>query len=222
MPQIRRTAATQKQEVAEQLFREYVLARRQREFIISRKQSKYRPAATYSLEHSPKGTINNSFWHRAAEFCLNNNLNPIELVHRIFSHDPASYPAPHALYGKNALRIYNSYNKLKEEDVEAAFEHQKTQYRFALRRIREISPGFTKRQCQRYVLGDSTISLSALFRYCLAIYGEHEDLAGKFLTAAAMQYRTHRDLYDKVWTGWLPKDFNRLAKQIWQTIKNEL
>jgi hypothetical protein len=61
---------------------------------------------------------------------------------------------------------------------------------------------------------DANISISALFRYSLAIETDQKDLQQKWLNAALKQYIYEQQSYDTVWGELIPKELKALAEKI--------
>ena len=76
----------------------------------------------------------------------------------------------------------------------------------------------TTEQLQRSVLWDETLTLSALFRYCLARREGLKDVAHHYRLGAAMQYMRHHEDYDAVWGDWISDKFKDYAQRTYQSV----
>lgn len=63
------------------------------------------------------------------------------------------------------------------------------------------------------VITSTELSLSPLFRYCLAKQAKFKDLASSYYRAATAEFLKHPDLYMKHWGSSLPKAITRKAER---------
>ena len=69
------------------------------------------------------------------------------------------------------------------------------------------------------VIYDLRLSLSPLFRYCLAISMKHSKfkiIARNFLISAALQYMRAKEEYDEIWGDAIPVSFKKAAPGIYE------
>jgi hypothetical protein len=80
----------------------------------------------------------------------------------------------------------------------------------------------TYEQSVQFVLLDENLSLSALFRYCIARRAKCFDIARRYRTSAAVQYVRQRELYDTVWGALIPPKFKMKAQSIRQSMLDKM
>lgn len=110
--------------------------------------------------------------------------------------------------------------RLKGESVQktlaTAFNFQKELLRTEIFKARSCQQanGWTDSETDDTVLLDRTSSLTALFRYCLAIKSGRPDIAEVFHRPALMQYVSSMDAYDHVWSDWIPSNLRMEAQEL--------
>lgn len=91
-----------------------------------------------------------------------------------------------------------------------------TQKQICRVRILSASPlvGRTSKEITKHVLLDETVSLSPLFRYCLAKSEDLRGVAKRYGKKALNQYLLSMDDYDVAWGIWIPEVLQRKAREI--------
>ena len=93
--------------------------------------------------------------------------------------------------------------------------------RFALRAEKELATveiaeaaefDLTGKPGWIFVLGNSELSFSPLFRYCLSSSEDLTDLLNEYRTSAILQYVSAMDSYDAAWAEWIPAKFRKQVR----------
>ena len=67
------------------------------------------------------------------------------------------------------------------------------------------------RQIMDDIILDDNLSLSPLFRYCLARGDEHSEFREEFSYGAVVQYITNMKHFGVVWDAWIPDELKERA-----------
>lgn len=145
-------------------------------------------------------------WPRLAELLEREQLDPDAFLAAQFV-DRRQPPTPAQCAGPEALVRYRQYRT--EADAGAAdpalllaAQARLLSYRLVLGQAR-LADGWTAVQLLASILADSSLELSALFRYGIARREGLLDLARRLLPLARQQYRTRRADYDRHWQGFV-------------------
>lgn len=170
------------------------------------------------------GRKRSSIWVSAAKFMIKQKLPIAEFVEYVTgtwreqTHQPV--PCPNHLCSKSVAHSFRSRNMNRavssERQIQTAMEFQQAELGRVLHWFGSFSGivDIDENKLKRMALRDESCSLSALFRYCLAVSEEYEDIAEKFFDAALTQYLMSSREYDKIWGDWIPQSFRDVANRL--------
>lgn len=104
------------------------------------------------------------------------------------------------------------------EECQVSLQIQRTVAATAISFLQRGGMDFTDSHAS--ALTDERLSLSALFRYCLACSLRDkapvfDRIADNYSIAAAVQFEPSRKEYVGTWKGWLPEDFVETASRVY-------
>jgi hypothetical protein len=178
--------------------------------------STYRPGPVLDGGISAAGKYYQPFWPKLSKFILDNNLDPLTFIRAQFYQSKGSPPpSPNVLLSDIAIRKYNQYKaaKCSLDDLRVAKDAQIRATNDAVKLNKKLY-GSNSSNVYRDIIMDANISISALFRYSLAIETDQKDLQQKWLNAALKQYIYEQQSYDTVWGELIPKELKALAEKI--------
>lgn len=157
-------------------------------------------------------------WPKIAIFVLNNRLDPDRFVRaQFFNLGQRRVPAPNHLLGQGALAKYANWpnmQEISEKEVvnslataSAIFRIQVGDYVSITKKPRPV--------IVKSVLLDENLSMSVLFRYCMAKREKIGSVAKRYFRAAAWQYTRDKALYDYHWKDFIPEGFSDRALAIY-------
>lgn len=167
-----------------------------------------------------------NIWLKVAKDLHAKGIDPVFYVRRIFSTingKLSSPPLPNQLLSNQSLQRYKKGVESLPVEIELAYKYQ-----VSLAKTRILSQqtlyGRTMVQATLRVLTDVTLSLSALFRYCLArnmqangFVEAFAELAEEYKVEAAIQYVRHQSEYSRIWGRSIPEDFKLDAQIIYES-----
>ncbi len=154
-------------------------------------------------------TKRKNFWEQAARWFTEHNLNYEEVIQTIFKSYRPQYPEPNQIIGLRPLQLCRRQEEYQKQVIITGFETQKEAARQKL--FFSCEMGMTNAEAWSAMLQDTTLPISALFRYCLAVSENYQSFARRFHDAALLQYLGNRAVYDAVWKKWIPAAFRREA-----------
>ena len=153
-----------------------------------------------------------SDWQQIADLCIAEKINPKTYIATIFaSLDPHAKmaPNPNYFYGQKALDRWRLLRRGQERSIELSL---RSETEAAANKMGfYLSMGFKKRRAYRTTLLDDSLGLSPLFRYCVAVSLNYDDIAEHFYEAAVTQFAEFDRYYLKFWAEMLPKGFAKRA-----------
>ena len=203
-------------ELASLLKEAYVAARSLFETRCAGVPRDYRPSPKWdgeeAFEDNPEITPRESTWERMAAKLVGLKVDPVDLVQRLFDDlAPGERPIlPNQLASGSLLSRYGRLVSESVPDIELALKSQLEVFITAFRCSDDVG---TEQDVWVGVLLDEGLSLSALFRYCLALRHAEDSLvpatrfervAEHYEVPANEQYMRNRDVYDKAWVKILP------------------
>lgn len=164
---------------------------------------------------SADGKFYKAVWPKIATFVEEHELDAELLVRAMFYRCLNYAPMPNQAHGGTALeryRIYTSPTTQVEMKTELmySFESQKS------RALREV---FSKKTyykldettAWRVTIGDPVVPFTPLFRYCVAVNQGWDDIGTAFEGKAKRQYKQFAELYNEVWTDWIPASLRAIG-----------
>lgn len=208
--------------IAKEIRSLYIGRRRAYEQATTGRESQYLPGEHWDGGVNRQGHNRSSIWLKIAVFCVEHGLDHLDYVQQVFIDPPCRRaPQPNQLLSQ---RILGSYRWDKCGDNEAArleyirnaFEEEKLRLDERLFEWVDIVESiteqkFNKREVQRAILGDDNLGLTPLFRFCLAIQQQQDDIAEYYYGAAILQYLRFPDEYQVIWGDLLPAWFHKPA-----------
>ena len=204
----------------------YIFERRAFERASTGKPSRYVPPCKYDGgfqsgdADKPEGVELPNAWMEAARRLVVQGIDPASYVSAIFSAMVERFtrgPEPSQLTKQCWLDLYEEVHAEDNDDIRLNLVLESdTAKQHVVERMHGYQ--FTKEEAIESVLLDFDLSLSYLFRYCLAMEAKSErltDIADRlFAVGAAIQYARDREYYDQHWGKWLPEDFPALAMTV--------
>lgn len=173
-----------------------------------------------------KNENDKNFWLELAQAVLTKRLDPRMFIRRQFMllSRTAPSPAKEKLVGKRAFANYEAGKEMSRKGIAVAFRTQKDTARSEI--VNEQDEDCDVIEASVEVLWDFELSLSALFRYCLALQllkqykdSQFQELADSFRVVAALQYVEDPEAYDIVWgRKWLPVGFRSEAATVYNKV----
>jgi hypothetical protein len=167
-----------------------------------------------------------SVWQRIVDWCDARKIQPEEYVRSAFVDLEMllAAPEPNQLMSQ---RYMAKWEKISDGMVERLRVSLISQKSIARRHIivNQSFHGDTPEFAQRLVLTDSSLDLSPLFRYCLAVSigtKPMRKIARKFQAEAVLQFECHRTLYKTVWASVLPEGFSAMSKRLYPLVLAKL
>lgn len=201
-------------ELCKQVREAYILERRFYEERVSRKSSNF---GSFKVPHLDGGTDSfgrrhKSVWPKITKFMLDNGLSPRDYFRSVFDlWCGSSAPNINAFMSDKALAIGKKYQRIAREQLLHSFYAQKRRAKQEILVTRNYQPIWSDTDVYRYVITNSTLNLSALFRYCLAINTKQDDLAEIYLIPAIIQYISHPEEYNEIIKNIIPVNFKSIV-----------
>ena len=151
-------------------------------------------------------------WPKLAQFVISNKLDPAKFVKAQFESCKGKPPvSPNVLMSQLAITRYINY-VAKNSDEEAIKIALDSQTRSAMNAVDWYTllygPGTP---AYRAVIIDTSLPLSALFRYSLAVSSGQDDLQRAIFDVAVEQYMCDREAYDQIWKDLITDDVKKTA-----------
>lgn len=173
-----------------------------------------------------RGTNRNNIWEAAAKLILKHRLPLGEFVNYVTGEwrrlKKQPVPRPNHLCSPQAVADFHRLNRGSTADplqgLQTAIEFQRDALEQAMYGYQAFDGTeyevTSPEELKRLVLWDEDLSLSALFRYCLAVDEGYDDIAKTFLAGALVQYLSQLRHYDQVWGIWIPQQFRNTADRL--------
>lgn len=169
------------------------------------------------------GRKHKSIWTKAAELCLRHSLDPRRYVTIMFTgREGGDPPFPNVLISSEGLKKFEAFKTGFPEDINRAFEIQQNAARQTIQNYC-FSFSWSYEEAVVFTLFDCNVSLSALFRYCLADQElkatDNEWFKAKLMSVkqrwareAETAYLKWPDVYNEVWGEHIPKELRAKVK----------
>lgn len=208
--------------IADEIRGLYIRRRRDLEGAHTGRKSHYLPGPHWDGGVTKKGHQRSSIWLKVAEFCVEHGLDHFNYVSQLFiNSSPRFIPQPNHLTSARVLESYRQescYSSASSQTayIAEAFEAEKDRLASRLHDWADIinyddSREYTEVEVQRAILGDGSIGLTPLFRFCLAIQKKQDDIAEEYYGGALLQYIKYPEAYSAVWGSLIPAWFNEAA-----------
>ncbi len=205
----------------------YTLERRNWETLKTGKPSGYRPAATYdgagpktiegvAVVEKPKANR----WQLFERWCAANKVDASEFIRYVFRHLPPSTdnpPEPFQLGTPTNLARWRKGKPAMEEEFRQSLDRQSKVAKREITVHQAVHEETYEDACLLTV-GSSHLSLTPLFRFCLATNvgtPRLRSVAGSYESRAIMELQRFRRLYMKTWAAVLPKGFAARADRLY-------
>lgn len=159
-----------------------------------------------------------SVWNAVADWLLARDINPEAYIDMQFSAiGPGErIPEPAQLITPKCLKRWETGKRMLEERarISVIVEKQIAEGAYAMWNSNIKNP----KGAWAYVLADTELALSPLFRYCIAFRMKgkvFDDIADLYESRAIFQFQRARVAYKKYWKAILPKGFSKYAREIY-------
>lgn len=175
-----------------------------------------KPIPRYDGGEDGNGRTYANVWRQVAQFVLLHGLDPRRFVRAQFAIRDSKPVEPTHLTGPRALDVYDAEAERSRGDIARLFDFQRQQVLLEFNKLKPCRSryGWADADVYRAVLGNALVSLSALFRFCLAESLGLTDLVDRFAEDAIVQYMADRAEYDEVWGRWVPEFLTDLADRL--------
>lgn len=205
----------------------YISKRRKFEEARTGRASKYTPGNWWDGGKVPRsGVVRGNFWLRAAKQLCSRSIDYQPFIDFVFERHQVEHiadrnmycPYPNTLTSKQAQDDF-----LCAERSDAALERRRGVFKSqqqvahsAIMRYEQYGLYGGKTKVLQAVLTDSSLSLSALFRFCVAHHEGLQDVKEFYREQALLQYGRSVRGYDQVWKEWIPGDLREDAAAVFQ------
>ena len=216
------------EELSESVKAIFVECYRQRESAL-RGQCSWEPGIWWNGGRTRRGVVRPNIWRLGAKFIIKHELPVFQFIYYVvFDYNTRALPKPTLLISKTVAARYRHISHDGEQvlvQVQAEFGMQQEALEFAVSWYDDaeecgLEIGIDAAEIKRRVLMDTSTSLSALFRYCLAVNEEFGDIAKQYYDAALIQYVPLSRVYDCVWKDWIPDVFRMDADKLSRCFEN--
>jgi len=169
----------------------------------------YRPSASHdNPKPTKRGKAKPPVWERVAKVLLDAGVSSaLEYINVVFDARGAGSPPPEPqhLLGAAALEAWRQRPDADELflRLQAGWKRQHRICGVAGLRRQELQPA-GRRETLLAVVADTRVELSPLYRYCVALGEQADELAARYKAAALAQYCKAPGLYKRVCGDWLP------------------
>jgi len=183
---------------------------------------------------SPSVSRRKRVWLRLAQLVLDRKYDPRMFIQAQFELWPPGrlmryeLPQPEAFLRPEAEQNYVTARQALAREIAVSFRLQRECFETEVAFRRGWMNSDEEAWADVLNSSDADISLSALFRYCLATSlasdpavkdkARFERIAQRFLPAAALQYVYAADDYDAVYREWIPANFRDLATRLYRQL----
>lgn len=159
--------------------------------------------------------IRESTWLKAAQLILRNGLNANDFVAFVVFKYKKSLPAPNWLLSREAISKFKALREQRQQDIHAelliALKSQTVSLHDQTINVQEMALANNVRMSKAEIAAQALVSadssMSALFRYCVAVNEDLPKIAARYADDALLQYLQDAAAYREVWKSLLPKSF---------------
>ena len=146
-------------------------------------------------------------WLKIAMYLLERRLVELEpfVNAQLYDSHIGIRPTPSLMLGQQGFARFIKSNRLIKESIQVGLERQRMTARMAISNAINLYPDDIK-SAYSYVILDSSIELTPLFRYCLSIEMGLENCAKFWQKAALVQYFLNPSIYNLHLKDYIPKD----------------
>jgi hypothetical protein len=179
----------------------------------------YRPAARWG-GGVWRGRKQPNCWKAMAKYFVKNEFDPRVCMACIFNNAAVQTvsgpPNPNQMYPSKKEHLKNAMADYRFElKAELAIQAASAR-RFLLVDADDYGYGD---ESLDYMVGNSTLSLSPLFCYCLTLSEKRTDLSDKLESAAMLQLLSSIEAYEEAWENWIPTDLVKNTRQLLSVLK---
>lgn len=150
-------------------------------------------------------------WPKIARAILSWGADPEKFIAAQFNNRGLqTMPYPNMLLSDMAKEAYDKYAKNLEHEIGLSLEIQHNQFLIELEKA-QILRRASCAEAGRLILRSPMTSLSALYRYVIAVRVEDAELAAQFRDLAIDQYFYSAAAYDKTWGDFIPEELKQEA-----------
>ena len=175
--------------------------------------SNYELHAKWDGSEDSAGRGHKNVWPSIAQFMLDNQLNVSSCLALCFdlAQDRTEIPLPSHITAPWRLTGYREVSDTSPQLLGYMLTAEKQLCRTEFYEATSEF-GMSGEDALRYILGNESLALSPLFRFCLAYSENMTDMVEEFKLDAVLQYIVSMDGYDKAWDDWVPGEFRRQTR----------
>lgn len=204
-----------REELAAAIREHYIRTRRAYAEARTGSPSHYRPGPWWDGGRTRGGVQRRNYWLVLADLFRREGVDYRAYIDFVFRQwepqglsDRASYlPQPNVLGSRKHLEAFRKFAESPEyrDRRRRALEAQKMECHQAILKYEQYGTYRGQQAVLSAVLSDSSLSLSALFRYCVAVMAGLKRLERFYEAEASAQYARAPREYDEVWGDWIPR-----------------
>lgn len=150
-------------------------------------------------------------WPRAADFVITHGCDPDTYIHAQFNR--GRFVTPKQLWTPKALEAYRKFVQESEGIIADRLAAETRVFEARLFEYQPFLQGRTKEEQWRFLLNDTTLALTPLFRYCVAASCSFHPIMDQYEEQALYQYLGNRQAYDMHWSAVIPPRLRERARQ---------
>lgn len=196
-------------------------------YMVARRRRAASTGASFSMSDRWDGGVRGgkatkSYWPSVSKFVREHNINPFAAYEVLFANKKLFEQAPPPAF-LNDLSLVNDYVSASDNALITIKNQLASDTSVVTTRIivEQSLDGADKTKSVLVVLTQPQLKISPLFKYCLAVSEDLDQLAAKFKKSAMLQYVMYTKEYDKAWEHVLPVSFagmsaeDRLNALVW-------
>jgi len=215
------------EEVAKAIRQCYIEARRRQEEARTGHRSNYTPGPWWDGGVTKRSRVRRgNYWLRLAKQFTERGIDYQAYIDHVFNNWHAQFVTDRNHYAPQPNQLGNAewqnsflrdaQRGIHKDQKRRAFLAQQQEAHRAILEAQEYGMYKDNRQVLKAVLTNSSLSLSALFRYCCAFHEGLTEVQKFYKMSALLQYgRAIRD-YNEVWKEWIPETLREEAEQVFQ------
>lgn len=215
------------EQLAQAIRAAYIDARRKHEEARTGRRSNYTPGPHWDGGVTKRTRVRRkNYWLVLAKALTERGIDFQEFIDHVFANWQVKYvtdrgmfaPAPN-IFGSTkyqAMFLKDDASGVIREKKRRAFAAQQQEASRALLEYEQYGLYKGKKELLSAVLSDSSLSLSALFRYCCAFHEGLPKICKIYKQQALLQYGRSIRHYNAVWGEWIPGPLREEAEQVFE------
>lgn len=159
-----------------------------------------------------------SVWQKIVNYAATKEIDPTLLIATLCSElgTKRNFPSPEWFIGPQAWEDWTDAERRQEHRIELALQ---IETQVAISNIEYLEAiECPQLKARRSTLVDGSLSLSPLFRYCIAYDFGYRDIYAHYRDAAIKQYARYAKWYAEHWETVLPPNFHGWAMKIYRKL----